>query len=60
MGKCLRNIVEWERQVQIVMCNACVKENMEKYIQERTGSIQTGIYLSIVTIEIPSHLHFCN
>lgn len=31
MGKCLRNIVEWERQVQIVMCNACVKENMEKY-----------------------------
>lgn len=36
------------------------KENMEKCIQERTGSIQTGIYLSIVTIEIPSHLHFCN
>lgn len=36
------------------------KENMEKYIQERTGSIQTGIYLSNVTIEIPSHLHFCN
>ena len=30
MGKCLRNIIEWEKQVQIAMYNACIKEKMEK------------------------------